>query len=609
MRYNELFEAKRSDGIFDKLSRYMDSGRHYMSYVVIDKLGINPRSGYSTPIGIYSYPIVRETVKSIIDFRDFRRAPYMGGAPYIYLFSVNDVGSGLYLSDYDRSDYSADVDKLREYMVSRDVRFSGGVFDTIEKFSRSDAKVNTSGGWIWNLTRLLARILSGEDALSRYTVGILGINDRVIVVGSKYNGSIRDSLINGSGGDLGKVGVIMDVYSDQSEYGIRVPLIGGGYDEIYVGFDDVIPVPVIDSKYSKLLGELSDNIGIGVNATNPNASGNRWEISDVDKRYGIITVRNRASGNVLPMSIIRFLRGNPGYSNLVTESLMEYQAGSKRANRSAVLWTYLLYRVLGYKFVDDSNGSGLIHSNEPYQAVFFNRGVIDVIDRFDNPDVHSDYVLSFDRLFNPVGRTVDINDISKISNKQLNQIFRDELRIMTSDNLISSRIPSRFRGLIDITNSRLQAALILADFGMVDFIKKVSNDAIVIMDRVILNRIRSLESSDVGMVRRITPILRYFRLFHGDGWDIGERVLIDHAIAIDDPVILLSYLEGVNRVRNSEMDRFILDNTRYIGRYAKVFGKRWLEGERELLKLNRSSWIVKDYLDKFGIEYDDLGKL
>jgi hypothetical protein len=610
MRYIELSEKRRGGkdnpkvDIFLELKKYLNSGEHYISYVVIDKLGINPRSGYATPIGIYSYPTVEEVLKPILSTSDLNRAPFMGDAPYIFLFKPKRIDRGLYLSDYRDSDYSADVKKLREYMSSRDDRFIGDVFDKVEKFARSDAKVKDASGWIWNLTRLLARLLSGEDVLSVYTVGVLGYGDRVIVKGGNDLDNIRDSLISGAGIDLGKVGEIVDVYKDSDEYGVRVPLRNGGYDEIYVGFDDVVPVPVIDSKYSKLLDELSNNIGIGVNATNPNASGNRWELFNVDKRYGIITVRNRTSGNEFPMSIIRFLRANTGYSNLVNESLLEYQAGSKKANRSAVLWTHLLYRVLGYDFIDDSYGSKLIHDNEPYQAVFFNRGVIDIVDRFENPQ-SSGYTLTFDKLFSGSSMI----DINKISISVINDIFRKELKKISVDGLISQRMSHKFMGNIPITNSRLQAALILADFGMVDFIKKINNDAIAIMDSVMLERIRALDAGDIGMVRRITPILRYFRLFHSDGWDIGERVLIDHAIRIGDPAILLSYLQGVHRVRNSEMDRFILDNVRYIGRYAKVFGNRWLAGERELLKLDRSSWIVKEYLDIFGIEYSDLGKL
>jgi hypothetical protein len=193
MRYSELFEKRRGGelnpkvDIFGELSKYMDSGEHYISFVVMDKLGINPRSGYATPIGIYSYPVVSEVMKPILSTKDLKRAPF------IFLFKPKRIDRGLYLSDYRDSYYTSDVAKLREFMASRDSRFTDKAFDTVEAFAKRDAKISDASGWIWNLTRLLGRLLSGEDKLKTYTLGKVSYGDRVIVTGGSYYDQIVDS--------------------------------------------------------------------------------------------------------------------------------------------------------------------------------------------------------------------------------------------------------------------------------------------------------------------------------------------------------------------------------------------------------------------------------
>lgn len=607
MRYGELFEKRRGGklnpkvDIYGELKKYVDSGEHYISFVVMDKLGINPRSGYATPIGIYSYPVVSEVMKPILATKDLKRAPFMGDAPYVFLFKPKRIDRGLYLDEYRESYYTSDVEKLREFMASRDARFTDSAFDTVEAFAKRDAKIANASGWIWNLTRLLGRLLSGEDKLKTYTLGKVSYGDRVIITGGEYFDQIKDTLINGMG-KLGKVGEVVDIYED-GYYGVRVKIGDDRYDEFDISIDDIELVPVIDSKYSDLLKNLSSNIGMGVNASNPKAVARKWKISDVDVRYGIIKLVGQDNGNELSISIDRFLRANPDYKQYVTESLLEYQKASKSANRSAVMWTHLLYRVLGYEFVDDSYGSGLIHANEPYQAVFFNRGVIDIIDRFDNP-VSGDYGLNFSSIFNNTNTT---EYVERIEPKVMDNILRSELKNVSINGSISSRIPSKFMGHVVVGSSKLQAALILNDFGMVDYIKKIHSDAIAIMDRVMLERIRNIQREDYGLAKRLDPILRYFRIFHSDGWELGDKTFIDHAISIGDGDMLLAYMRSINRARNSKIEAFVLDNPKYIGRYAKLIGSRWLAGERELLKLPPSGWVVKEYLDIFNIEYSDLG--
>lgn len=527
MRYIELSEKRRGGvelnpkgDVFSTIGKYVNRFDYYMSYTVINKLGINPRSGYETPIGIYSYPIVDAIVNPIMRSKDLSKAPFMGDAPYIWIFKPKDTTRGLYISDYSSSNYEGDIKKLFGYMSSRDGRFTVDAFDRVEEFTRGDAKINSPSGWIWNLTRILSRILSGDDSLSRYTVGVLRIGDRV-----RYIGSDSDHA--------GKVGVIVDLYPEHNEYGINFG--DGDWD---IKFDDVEPISVVE---------------------------------------GIV---------------------------------LEYDALSRRAKKSSIIWTHLLYRVLGYEFVDDSDGSGLIHANEPYQAVFFNSSVIETIERLDNPSGSDDYTntTTITKVFSNLKSTLAVE---RIDPKIVSNLLKNELKQIGANGSISSRIPVKFMGHVVVPSSRLQAALILADFNMVDYLKNISSDAINIMDRVYLKRIAALDTSEPNVITRITPIWRYFRLFHGDGWDGGERSIIDKAINSDNVGLIISYITNVDRglVKDKRISDFILSNPQYITRYSMLMRSRWVEGERVLLQLPSDSWTVKEYLEAHRIEYSDLGKL
>ena len=99
------------------------------------KLGINPRSSFETPLGIYTYPV---------DYILSRKgqAEFGGNRPYVYV--VQSRGKLLDLDNYTEADLAADIKKLDAsfHMVSA---------------ARESAKINTPGCIIWNLTRLMAK--------------------------------------------------------------------------------------------------------------------------------------------------------------------------------------------------------------------------------------------------------------------------------------------------------------------------------------------------------------------------------------------------------------------------------------------------------------------
>lgn len=94
------------------------------------------------------------------------------------------------------------------------------------------------------------------------------------------------------------------------------------------------------------------------------------------------------------------------------------------------LWTYLLWKVLGYDGVVDS-GLGLIHGSEPSQAVWFNTTKVEVVDI-----LKKDGESGVDKLFkekNPglmVNKRMTTNDMESLS--QLN-LYSDQRKFVNVD--------------------------------------------------------------------------------------------------------------------------------------------------------------------------------
>jgi hypothetical protein len=587
MRYREISEARRGGSELNPrinpiktLLSYDNSG-YYMSYTAIDKLGINPRSGYNTPIGIYCYPIIDSITDSIELSDNMSRVPYMGESPYVWIFRPKSAERGLIISDYTSSDFDRDSDKLLKYLSNSYPKIAGA-YDSIVEEAMATTRQSSDAGYIWNLTRILSRIMSGTESLNQYLGTVLGIDDVV-----KYG----DSL-----------GIITDVYLDEGEYDVEF----GNYTVKTVKFDDVENVPVVDPKYNYLLDELKKltlyKPPTRVNATNPNGN-KKWTLELVRPKYGLIGLLGVDGVDRIFISLDRFLKANPEYVSMISESIvLEYDKSATHAKRSAVMWTTLLHKVLGYDYVDDSSGSGLIHANEPIQAVFFNRSIISVVDRITNPN--SDNKLDLSSVFNYQKST---KEISRLDPATVEAVFRKQLKNRA---YMSNAIPVKFMGHIVLNNSKLKAKIIVFDSGMIEYFTEIGKDTIRIMDNMFINQINALPS--VGLeVMHTAKIFSYFIHIHKGIWPEGERAILNKAYNDNNPALILQYIRRVRNKPWPEAEFIILKKPSFILDYSMILGHRWAEGERVLSRLDkeRASWVLEAYADHWKIAIDDIGKI
>lgn len=518
MRYHHLVEARRNpdqnpkENSIKTLMQYNNSG-YYMSYTSIDKIGLNPRSGYNTPIGIYSYPIVDKITDTIVVSDNLSRVPYMGEVPYIWIFKPKNPDKGLIISEYEPDDFYDDVRKMFLYVSKKDKKIAAAM-DSIEEVAILEARMDTPASHIWNFSRILALLLSGNESLEKYTTVTLKNGDLVTEINKT------------------KVGKIIDVYSDQNEYVILYP----DGDEVTVKFDEV----------EQFIPPSNESV------------------------------------------------------------VLEYQKNTQRANSSAVIWTYLLYNVLGYDYVDDSEGTGLIHKNEPAQAVFFNSSVIEVVRKLDNPNKDTDE-LSINSVFYYTKKT---DEVERIDPKITEKLFKHLLKQKVVN--ISGQIPSKFMGHIVVNSSKLQAQLLLNDGRFVDYFKNINRDTIDIMDSYMIKKIQDIPSSSMEEQRHLFPIFNYFNRFHNGNWPEGERAILNKAYNDKNAVLIIEYCYRVRKKAWPEAEFIILKQPSSIPSYAKqILRQRWPEGEQVLSHIDkqRGSWVLEQYAAEFNISVEDIGKI
>jgi hypothetical protein len=200
MLVQHLFE--RYPDRIDDLDQWRTNVNIYVSFTLLPKIGINPQSGFDTPLGIYAYPL-REMITKIED----NQIPYAGDMPYIQVLESTQV---VELSQYTDADLERDVGKLKakfgrlpailngakddlqrylhmnkewpswqygnEHFAQRDERIgqlilkmneTGETFDfMVANVWGLEAKPRNAAGKMWNITRNIAKLVT-TDSQSR----------------------------------------------------------------------------------------------------------------------------------------------------------------------------------------------------------------------------------------------------------------------------------------------------------------------------------------------------------------------------------------------------------------------------------------------------------
>lgn len=664
MRYRELNEKRKSrdldKNVLDELKNYINNG-HYMSYTVIDKLGINPRTGYDTPIGIYSYPINDAIYDSIDKKRSLDAVPYMGEAPFVWIFKPKNSQRGLYLSEYVQDDLENDVKKLKKYCIN-ERGMSEKVFNIIYDRALSTARRKYYNWYIWNLTRLLAKYLGDYKNKSEWK----DVNDNSLDIGTPVrilHGTFKDRAgiikdIDSEGGmsvyfeytddfynkswfDFKEVAAIDEKsYQEYNDFmktkkfkisdeakldnldnrtylikhinwfneEITLTLLTASISDIEqtVSFDEFYAANTkflsSYTEYPEKYAQLKFKVGDKARATNPNSEPS-YNIVDINFDRGQVLLKRDDNSRIIRKLFKNFYAVNPEYKPDTNESIIikEYEETKDIAKSQTIIWTYLLYRVLGYDFVDDSEGRGIIHDNEPVQALFFNRAVINVIDRFENPAR---------RDINPF--TDNYNTAKDFEMMNQKKIIKWAKYYAKNNTNISSIFPDHWKKAIPINSSKSQAKLILSNIDWKDYLKNINPDTIKLLDNHYIKYIKNLETTPFTL----RPLWNHFNYFHNKNWPEGEQALLDKITSERYYDLAYDYIKHVKLTRWPEIEPYILQSPLEIYSYARnAVKKRWPEGEKQLINLYKTEdrphikEHILDYIRRYSTLFEiDLTK-
>jgi hypothetical protein len=160
-----IHEARRNPelnpkvGATEYLRKYKDRDDIYISFTKIPKLGLNPKSDWNTPIGVYTYPLKQFWEYYNVEKRKTVElaAPFAGISPYIQILKGKHTKS--FIRDF--SKYTErDLQKDKERILSEVYKSSGSdgqleIFPIFEE-GEGTTKSKTPFGKLWNITRLLS---------------------------------------------------------------------------------------------------------------------------------------------------------------------------------------------------------------------------------------------------------------------------------------------------------------------------------------------------------------------------------------------------------------------------------------------------------------------
>lgn len=166
-----LFRTVEAKGESDKLlvlKPFIGSTgdpKFFIHFGSIDRVGLNPRSKYNTPNGVYCYPLTQE----IFDLLLAGKLPFAQEQPYLHVISYS--GDIVNMNMYSNTDFDQDLNKL----------FISGLFPEDSKevnSAKMEALIQTPMGRMWNITRLASKgNINKWNAILRTTLGYDGFYD------------------------------------------------------------------------------------------------------------------------------------------------------------------------------------------------------------------------------------------------------------------------------------------------------------------------------------------------------------------------------------------------------------------------------------------------
>lgn len=150
MKIQDIVEARRNPELNVKAKGHAAAVEYLKKYGVdntgismtkIPKLGLNPKSKFDTPVGIYFYP-ARYYLERVANNKQL---PFQHDAPYIQVFTYPKDAKVLDLGSFTEDQY----DRTLDYLIEKLDYYDADVYEFADTGRDGEALVDSPGGWLW----------------------------------------------------------------------------------------------------------------------------------------------------------------------------------------------------------------------------------------------------------------------------------------------------------------------------------------------------------------------------------------------------------------------------------------------------------------------------
>lgn len=267
--------------IFDVLEKYRNDENVYITYTADVgnlshdkgkklpknaegfKLGINPRSTFNTPNGLYTYPLKEAWTKYVNVGQKVLDVPFAGDNPWIWVVKPKNPKKIVILHKYNSKQWDIDYRKLSKMIIKffmtknkMSEYFGWEAAKAILNEANNDSRNRSPGGRFWNMTRYTYFCLTSQVATSfiqEYEEELIdGIKDKRrkanfsdekirLTIKRNFNSDRVTIVWNFIMRELGYMGV-----ADKMGEGIIHPS-----EPVQAVFFDITKLDVLDSGYNK----------------------------------------------------------------------------------------------------------------------------------------------------------------------------------------------------------------------------------------------------------------------------------------------------------------------------------------------------------------------
>jgi len=366
---------------YKQLEPYKNDPDIYITFTSVDKVGINPHSNYSTPNGIYIYPL-REIWTGFDHTKEHIVVPYVGESslsPYTWVLRKS-CSIFQEASKYTSSNYNTDMDKIRKLYDSKEIlpKLTGMVD---KGFSKNWTQVKKLIPDFYDIFKVRHEPTQGN--VGKFDDHFDWDNDKIDLILNSHKENPEGSVLSD----------IVNDFFDNSDTQKKLlnDTLGGG-----------IGMPKLRKRVFKMevekfmISKLQDLAEAGLSPIDiliENASNKAVDDSPFAKFWNVtrwIAYEGNPEGGG-----IAFGMDMAKYRQIKLPSFERRKEYTSRldkfwhttwtvsVNLTAQKWNNLL-RKMGYCGFVDKLGKGIIHPNEPVQGVFLSKDAFKIEEKLRN---------------------------------------------------------------------------------------------------------------------------------------------------------------------------------------------------------------------------------